>query len=208
MIAANMPTRREFLFGAAAGVGVMTLGCRKELEAILKIPEDAEECLHLFKFFTDPNFDFEQARTGLSLTGKPQVLQSTPTWRRHTFNAQTSAAGSVTLDTTTKDDGPGEYLSAIYIDYRRPPGISLSTMKSNFGAATEHSEKVLVDDGYSPAQFTNMMRKKKEKEVISYSFFPEPIAPGYMKGDVLFRCDATYWDTKTVDFLRLQRHPV
>src|SRR5688572_16333498 len=76
MIAAIMPTRREFLFGAAAGVAVTMLGCRKDREAVLKIPEDAEECFDLFKFFTEPNFDFEQAKNGLGITGTPKVLQS------------------------------------------------------------------------------------------------------------------------------------
>jgi hypothetical protein len=206
MIAANMHTRREFLYGAAAGVAFATFGCRvASREAVLKIPEDAEECFHLFKFFTDPALGFEQARTGLGLTGEPKVLQSSPEWRRNTFENQNGSASSVQLNTTT--DEHGEYLSGIYINYAKPIGISLSTMKANFGSATEHFKKVPVYGSYSPASFTNLMPGQREKEVMTYGFYPEPIRPGDMKVSVLFRADATYWDTKTVDFLRLERRP-
>lgn len=200
-----MVTRREFLFGAVA---VTTLGCRTVREAVLKIPENTEECIDLFKFFSDPAFGFDQARTGLGLTGEPKVLQSTPTWRRHTFEDQKGIAKSVTLDISGNDEGAGAYFSAIYINYRKPAGIALSTMKANFGTATQHMKRVPVFGGISTESFTNLKPGQKEKVVFSYGFYPEPAAPGLMKGDILFNCDSTYWDTKTVDFLRLQRRPV
>jgi hypothetical protein len=184
------------------------LGCRKVREPVLKIPENADDCLHLFNLFTDPAFDLAQARTGLGLTGEPKVLQSTPSWRRHTFEDQIGIAKSVTLDTSSKDDGSDAYFSAIYIDYRHLPGFSLSTMKRNFGPADVRTKRVPVIGHVSAESFTNMRPGQKEKEVTSFSFYPEPKAPDRMKVDILFTCDATYWDTKTVDFLRLQRRPI
>lgn len=208
MIAANMHTRREFLIGAAvAGAAFTMLGCRTTREAVLKIPEDAEECAHLFKFFTDPAFGFEQARIGFGLTGEPKVLQSSPEWRRHTFENQKGFARSVELNTTT-DEMHGEYLSGIYINYGKPAGISLSTMKANFGAATEHLKKVPIYGTAAPKMFTNLKPGQREKEVISYGFYPEPIAPAIMKVSILFTADSTSWDTKSVDFLRFERRPV
>lgn len=205
MIVATMLRRREFLLVAAAGVAAAMFGCRTS-EAVLKIPENADECFDLFRFFTDSAFGFEQARAGLSLTGEPRVLQASPTWRRHTFEDQKGLAERLTLDTSSKDDGTDEYLSAIYINYRHPIGVSLSTMTANLGFPRTHSEKVPVPVDRSPAAFTNLMPGQKEKEVTSYGFHPEePIAPGFLKGDVLFTCDATYWDTKPVKFLRFQR---
>ncbi len=209
MIAANVQNRREFLFGAtAAGVAFTVLGCRSSTrEAVLKIPEDADGCVDLFKFFSDPALVFEQARTGLSLTGEPKILQSSERWRRHTFEDQKGFARSVELNTTT-DEKHGEYLSDIYINYAKPVGISLSTMKANFGVATEHFKKVPIVGTAAPAMFTNLMPGQREKEVVSYGFYPEPIAPASMKVSILFTADSTYWDTKTVDFLRLERRPV
>lgn len=206
MITANMHTRREFLFGAAAGVAFTMLGCRNAREAILKIPENTEECIDLFKFFTDPAFGFEQARTGLGLTGEPKVLQSSERWRRHTFEEQKGFADRVELNTTT--DQNGEYLSGIYINYATPIGISLSAMKASFGAATEHIKKVPVYGTAPPAMFTNLMPGQREKEIVSYGFYPEPAAPASMKVSILITADSTYWDTKTVDFLRFERRPV
>lgn len=204
-----MPTRREFLIGAtAAGIAFTMFGCRiGSREAVLKIPEDAEECFDLFKFFTDPALGFEQAKTGLGLTGEPKILQSSPEWRRHTFENQKGFASSVGLNTTT-DEEHGEYLSGIYINYGKPIGISLSTMKANLGAATEHLKKVPIYGTVAPTMFTNLMPGQREKEVISYGFYPDPIATGSMKVSILFRADSTYWDTKTVDFLRFERRPV
>ncbi len=209
MIAANMQTRREFLIGASASsLCVTLLGCRNGLrEAVLKIPEDADECFDVFKFFTDSALGFEQARTAFHLTGEPKVLQSSERWRRHIFEDQKGIAKRVELNTTT-DDQHGEYLSGIYINYGKPAGISLSTMKANFGAATEHLKKVPVYGTAAPKMFTNLMPGQKEKEVISYGFYPEPIVPATMKVSILFTADSTYWDTKTVDFLRFERHPV
>lgn len=200
-----MVTRREFLFVGATGAALTMLGCGTR-EAVLKIPEDAEECFHLFKFFSDPNFGFEQAKNGLGITGTPKVLQSSDRWRRHTFEDQKGVAKSVQLNTTT--DERGDYLSGIYIYYASPVGFALSTMKANFGAATERTKKVPVFGELSPASFTNLMPGQKQKEVTTYSFFPEPIAPGSMKGDLLITADTTYWDTKMVEFLRLERRPV
>jgi hypothetical protein len=204
-----MVRRREFLLSAAAGLAVPILGCgiRFGREAVLKIPEDATECVDLFRFFTDPNFDFERARAGLGLTGEPRVLQATPEWRRHTFEEQKGPASSVELNTFT-DKRYGEYLSGIYIYYENPIGISLSTMKANLGSATERSRQLPAEIRLSPEAFTNIMPGQKLKEVVSYSFYPEPPAPGHMKGDVLFSGDATYWDTKPTDFIRFERHPV
>lgn len=200
-----MVTRREFLFVGAAGSAFTMLGCRTR-EAVLKIPEDAEECFHLFKFFSDPNFDLEKAKTGLGITGEPKVMRSSERWLRNTFEDQKGVAKSVQLNTTT--DERGEYLSDIYIYYAKPVGFSLSTMKANFGAANERTKKVPVFGELSPASFTNLMPGQKQKEVTTYSFFPELLTPGSMKGDVLITSDATYWDTKMVEFLRFQRRPV
>ncbi len=208
MITANMHTRREFLIGAAGTLAFMTLGCRNSSsKAVLKIPENAEECIHLFNFFSDPALGFEQARTGLGLTGEPKVLQSSERWRRNIFEDQKGLAKNVELN-TTRDETYGEYLSGIYISYGKPIGVSLSTIKANLGTATEHIKKIPVFGTAAPLMFTNLKPGQREKEIVSYGFYPEPSAAGTMKVSVLFTADSTFWDTKTVDFLRFERRPV
>ena len=56
------------------------------------------------------------------------------------------------------------------------------------------------------SMLTNLQPGENERSRSSHSFFPDnPIAPGHLKGDLLFQCDTIYWDTKLVDVLRYQR---
>jgi hypothetical protein len=201
-----MFTRREFLFSAVAALAFQTLGCKERI-AVLRIPVDAADCLDLYTFFTDPKLTSDRVRSAFGLTGEPKVLKSSDTWTRNTFENQNGHAKSVELNTSV-DETYGEYFSGIYIDYTKPIGVSLSAMKGKLGVPTERTKKVPVFGTHSTASFTNLMPGQKEKEEVSYGFYPEASDPGKMKVSVLFTADSTYWDTKTVNFLRFERRPV
>ena len=66
-----MIQRRDFCIGLFAAIAA-TAACRERV-ARLKVPEDADECVDLFRYFTDPDFGFEQAKVGLNVSGEPDV---------------------------------------------------------------------------------------------------------------------------------------
>jgi hypothetical protein len=93
-------------------------------------------------------------------------------------------------------------LNAMYLYYRNPIDVSLSRLESYLGPSDERDKKIAAQ----LAMFTNLQPGQKEREISSYSFYPDqPIAPGHLKGDLLFKCDTVSSDTKRVDSLRYQR---
>jgi hypothetical protein len=192
--------RREFCFGTLALLSAALTGC-KERVPVLKIPEDADECFDLFRFFTDPAFQLEQAKNGLGVKGEPR-LQDLKTRKLFSYEDQPGILKSIDFQTGADGDPDANMLDAIYIDYRTPINVSLRRLESLLGQPNRYDEKIAAQI----AMFTNLKPGQKEKERSSFGFFPEqPIAPGHLKGDLLFSCDATSWDTKRVDSLRYQR---
>ena len=200
-----MIQRRDFCIGLFAAIAA-TAACRERV-ARLKVPESADECVDLFRFFTDPAFGLEQAKAGLNVTGEPRVLDDPKHRMLFTYENQSELVKSIGLQ-TNPDDGSGELrLEAIYINYRRPIDVSLSRLESYLGAFNHHPEKVPEYVGLPVSMFSNLKPGQKERSRSSYSFFPDnPIAPGHLKGDLLFQCDTIAWNTKRAESLRYQRY--
>lgn len=197
----DMMERREFCIGLCGAITAAGAACRERV-ARLKVPENADECADLFRFFTDPAFGLEQARLGLGLTGEPRVLDDPRSRKVFTFEDQSELVESVDLHTTPD----GLKLTAIYIDYRRPVEVSLRRLESYLGASEERIRKVPAPMESPRSGFTNLMAGQKEISRSSHTFYPaNPIAPGHLKGDLLFRCDTVSSDTKRVISLRYQR---
>lgn len=196
-----MITRREFSFGALAFSAACLIGC-KERVPVLKVPENADECFDLFRFFTDPAFGLEQAKAGLGVTGEPRVLDDPGSRKLFTFEDQSGLLERIGLQTGPDNHPDAGKLDAMYIYYRNPIDVSLSRLESYLGPSDERNKKIAAQ----LAMFTNLQPGQKEREISSYSFYPDqPIAPGHLKGDLLFKCDTVSSDTKRVDSLRYQR---
>jgi hypothetical protein len=192
--------RREFCFGTLALFTAALTGC-KEHVPVLKVPEDADECFDLFRFFTDPAFELERAKAGLGVKGEPR-FQDLKTRKHFTFDDQPGILKSIDFQTGGNDRPEADKLAAIYIYYRTPIKVSLRRLESYLGPSNQHDKKIAAQI----ATFTNLQPGQKERERSSFGFYPDgPIAPGHLKGDLLFSCDTTSWDTKSVDFLRYER---
>ena len=197
---ATMIGRREFCFGTLTFFAAVLTGCEEHVP-VLKIPENADECFDLFRFFTDPAFQLEQAKNGLGVNGEPRV-QDLKTRKLFTFDDQPGILKSINFQTGTDGQPDANMLDAIYIYYRTPINVSLARLESLLGRSNRHDKKIAAQI----AMFTNLQPGQKEKERSSFGFYPNgPIAPGHLKGDLLFSCDSTFWDTKSVDFLRYER---
>ena len=201
-----MFTRREFCFGTLALSAAGLIGC-KERVPVLKVPEDTDECADLFRYFTDPGFGLEQARAGLGLTGEPRVLDDPRSRKLFTYEYESGLLERIGLEIGPDGRPDAGKLTAMYIDYRYPIDVSVRRLESYLGPSSRRDKKIAASLKSSPAaRFTNLQPGEKELERSSYHFIPaEPIAPGHLKGDLLFQCDAVYWDTKRVDSLRYQR---
>jgi hypothetical protein len=183
-------------FSAAA-----LIGC-KERVPVLKVPENADECFDLFRFFTDPAFGLEQAKAGLGVTGEPRVLDDPKSRKLYTFEDQSGLLERIGLQIGPDGRPDAGKLNAMYLYYRNPIDVSLSRLESYLGPSDERNKKIAAQ----LAMFTNLQPGQKEREISSYSFYPDqPIAPGHLKGDLLFKCDTVSSDTKRVDSLRYQR---
>lgn len=197
--------RREFCLGTLGVFAATFIGC-KEHVSVLKIPEDADECVDLFRFFTEPAFGLEQARAGLGATGEPRLMDDPSTWKVYTFDDQRGVVESIALIAGPDSRPDANKLTGIYIYYRTPINVSLSRLERYLGKSDRRDKKVAAELRSPIAMFTNLQPGQKEREVSSFSFYPDqPIAPGHLKGDLLFTCDTTSWDTKRVNFLRYER---
>ena len=196
-----MLARREFCFGTLACFATVLTGCTERVP-VLKIPENADECVDLFRFFTQPAFDLEGATAGLGVRGEPRLLNDPDTRKLYTYENQSGVLESISFETGPDGQDDSNKLNAIYIDYRTAIEVSLSRVESYLGRSARHHSKIAAQI----AMFTNLKPGQKERERTSFGFYPDnPIAPGHLKGDVLFECDATSSDTKRVDSLRYQR---
>ena len=189
MILCIMIQRRDFCIGLFAAIAA-TAACRERV-ARLKVPEDADECVDLFRYFTDPGFGFEQAKVGLNVSGEPDVRDD-DYGKLFTFENQSEPVKSIRLG-TMRDKGSGELrLAAIYIYYQRPIEVSLMRLQSFLGESIEQYSKSARQRG--PAHS-------------SHGFSPDnPIAPGHLKGGLLFESEAVEKDIKHVNWLRYQRN--
>jgi hypothetical protein len=183
---------------------VSAIGC-KERVPVLKVPENADECVDLFRFFTDPAFGLEQARAGLGVTGEPRILDDPKSRKLFTYEHESGLLESIGLQIEPENAPSAGRLDAMYIQYRNPIDVSLRRVESYLGRSREHIEKIAAQ----LAMFTNLRPGQKEKERSSYGFYPDqPIASGHLKGDFLFQCDTVASDTKRADSLRYQRRLV
>ena len=201
-----MISRRDLFLGTmGAAVLALVKGC-KSYVPVLKVPENVDEIADLFRFFTRPDFELEQAKAGLGVTGEPRIHDD-PRWRKiFTYEFPTGSVERIALQIGGRDHREAGRLNSISIDYRSPITVSLRHLESYLGAADIRIRKIPVPPGSSISMFTNLMPGQKEKEIASYSFDPaEPIAEGHLKGALRVTCDHNNSDSKAVNSLDYTR---
>ena len=189
------------------GAAVLALmkGC-KTYVPVLKVPENADEVADLFRFFTKPDFELEQAKVGLGVTGEPRIHDD-PRWRKiFTYEFSTGYVERISLQIGGRDHRDAGRLNSISIDYRSPIPASLRRLERYFGAADIRIRKIPAPLSGPVSMFTNLMPGQKEKEIASYSFDPaEPIAEGHLKGALRVTCDHNNADNKALTSLDYTR---
>jgi len=206
-----MITRRTFCIGVTSAAFLWAAaGCRQRV-AVLKIPENGDECVDFFKFFTDPAFELEEARTGLKVTGEPHIYEMSG-FKRFSYENQAGPASDIILEMSDRlAEGQALRLSTIDIRYKQPIDVSLKSVELAIGVSKEFNNILLGRLGRPKMKIvSNTARPVRHgpPQRSLYLLSPEgPLSAGALKGQLRMESNPTENNVKKVISLSYDRIP-